>query len=194
MCVTHEQERQCTYERNNRACSRNHLCSGKAISITYFECVSAALVIQHAMRMRRIMLPSFSCPALPYFPTLSHKRHDFEGNPTVHKMRVLKFSTIFFSKTFLILRRTERDKMSYRSSCKVPFVLADFNEIRIFSTDFRIIFKYQISRKCVQWEPSCSCGRTDRHEEANNRFSQFCERASKWPCTRLCFCLYVRFM
>ena len=40
--------------------------------------------------------------------------------------------------------------------------------------------------KSVQWEPSCSTrkegqrdGRTDRHDEANSRFSQFCERASK---------------
>jgi len=32
--------------------SCNHCYSGKAISITYSECVSVALVIQHAMRMR----------------------------------------------------------------------------------------------------------------------------------------------
>jgi len=30
--------------------SRNHRCRGRAISITYSECVSAALVIQHAQR------------------------------------------------------------------------------------------------------------------------------------------------
>jgi hypothetical protein len=30
----------------------------------------------------------------------------------------------------------------------------------------------------VQWEPSCSIdGRTDRYDEANNLFAQFCERA-----------------
>ena len=63
---------------NIQARSRNHCCSGKAISITYSECVSVALGIQYAMRMRRILLPSVSCPALPYFPTLSHKRHIFE--------------------------------------------------------------------------------------------------------------------
>jgi CBS domain containing-hemolysin-like protein len=34
--------------------SRNHCCRGKAISITYSERV--ALVIQHAKRMRRILL------------------------------------------------------------------------------------------------------------------------------------------
>jgi len=31
-----------------------------------------------------------------------------------------------------------------------------------FPADFREIFKYQISRKSVQWEPSCSMG-TDGH-------------------------------
>ena len=38
----------------NRSC--NDRCRGKAISITYSECVSVALVIQHAMRMRHIVV------------------------------------------------------------------------------------------------------------------------------------------
>jgi hypothetical protein len=49
----------------------------KATSITHCECVSAALVIQHAKRMRRIILRSVGCLVLSYFFTLSHKRHDF---------------------------------------------------------------------------------------------------------------------
>jgi len=47
--------------------SRNHCCSGKAVSITYSECVSVALGIQHTMRMRRIILSSVACPSLQYF-------------------------------------------------------------------------------------------------------------------------------
>jgi hypothetical protein len=37
-------------------------------------------------------------------------------------------------------------------------------------------------KKSFHWEPSCSMRadrRTDRHDEANSRFSQFCERAKK---------------
>ena len=67
--------------------SRNHCCRGRAKSITYSECVSIALVIQHAKRMRRITLPSVVCPALQYFSTLSHKRDDFRKQKIIeHKM------------------------------------------------------------------------------------------------------------
>jgi hypothetical protein len=47
-------------ERNIEVHSPIYWCSGKAISITYSACVSVAFVIQHALRMRRIIraLPS----------------------------------------------------------------------------------------------------------------------------------------
>jgi len=57
--------------------------------------------------------------------------------------------------------------------------LSDFDETWVFfSMDFRQILKYQISRKSIKLEPSCPI-RTDRQDEANSRFSQFCERAHK---------------
>jgi hypothetical protein len=36
-----------------------------------------ALVIQHAKRVRRIILSPVACPAVQHFSTFSHKRHDF---------------------------------------------------------------------------------------------------------------------
>jgi len=42
--------------------------------------------------------------------------------------------------------------------------MSDFNENRIFSTDFRKTFQYQISINSVHWEPGCSV-RTDGQTE-----------------------------
>ena len=67
-----ERDSHCTYKRN---ISRNHCRRGEGISITYSECVFVALDIQHAMRMRHIVI--FCLPALQFFSTLTHKRHDF---------------------------------------------------------------------------------------------------------------------
>ena len=78
-------------------------CSGKAISITYSECVFVALGIQRGMRCA--ILLSKACPALQYFSTLSHKRPDFRGGGVIeHKLWAWSFSTSS-SETFFILRR-----------------------------------------------------------------------------------------
>jgi hypothetical protein len=88
--------------------------------------VSVALVIQHAKRMRHIILSSVAYLAVPYFSTLSHKRHDFRKNVIEHKMFL--FSLQLLSGTFLIIRRLERHITInvHRSSCKISVILVRF--------------------------------------------------------------------
>ena len=68
---------------------------GEAIRITNFERVLAAVTNQHEERMRRIILSSVACPALPYFSTLSHKRHDCRKKKLLNTKSVLSFSVTF---------------------------------------------------------------------------------------------------
>jgi hypothetical protein len=77
-------------QRNIEAFSYNHCGSGKAISITYFECLFVALRI------------SVACPALNYFSTLSHKKHYFTKN--IIDLDMYDFS---LAEIFLIVRRKE---------------------------------------------------------------------------------------
>ena len=55
--------------------SRDYYCSGTIVNIKYYVCVCVrvcflALVIQHAMNTRRIMLSSVACQVLQNLSTL----------------------------------------------------------------------------------------------------------------------------
>ena len=150
--IIKQRDRQCAVlyvYRNIEVRSCNSCCSGKAVSVTCSVCVCVALVIQHEMRMRHIVTEAY--PALQYFSTLSHKRHDI-WKKLLNTKCVFWFSLQLLSETFLILRRTERDisKKLCWSSCEVPLFLPDFSENWILSTDFRKILKYQIQWNSVQ--------------------------------------------
>ena len=82
------------------------------------------------------------------------------------------------SEKFLILRRTERDmiKMFIGLLVKYPLFLSDFNETWIvsrFSKTAKISNLMKI--RPVAAKMFHANRQTDRHEQANSRFSQFCE-------------------
>jgi hypothetical protein len=75
-----KQDKHCTFMRNIEVRWHNHCCRRRPISITYFECVFIALIMQRVKLMCCIMLSSLANLAIPDFSTLFHKRHDFREN------------------------------------------------------------------------------------------------------------------
>jgi hypothetical protein len=115
----------------------------------------------------------------PYFWTLTHKWQDFRKKVTEHEMFVLTFSTTFIwniAHSKIIQRDIAINVKT--SSCKVPVILVGFywnlNFINKFSEKGLNIKFHQNSSSGSTVVP---CGQTDGHNEANSRFSQFCERA-----------------
>jgi hypothetical protein len=49
---------------------------------------------------------------------------------------------------------------------KNPLFLSHFNEIWIFSKEFRKMLTHQVSRKFTQWEPNCYMRRKDGRKES----------------------------
>ena len=126
-------------------------------------------------------LSAVACPALLYFSTLLHKRHDFRRKFYWTKMCVLIFCTNFIWNVFHSKNnwaKSDKKKVYTVLHEKFPLFVSYLNETRMVSTDFRTTLKYQISWKSFQGGIRIvPCGQTDRHDEANSRFSQFCESA-----------------
>jgi hypothetical protein len=90
-----KQDRHCTYKRNIEAFLRNQSCLGKAISIIYSECVSLALVIQHAKRMHLLYCHLWPVCLYRIFPQYLIHGIIFGKKVIEHNMRVFSFSTVF---------------------------------------------------------------------------------------------------
>jgi hypothetical protein len=98
--------------------------------------VCVALVIQHAMRLRNIVL--FGLFHSIIISTLSQKRHDLKKKGTEHKVCVVIFSTTFFWNIPHSKKNRARydQKICIGLRIKYPLFLSDFNETRIFLDSF----------------------------------------------------------
>jgi len=144
-------------------------------SITYSECMSVAFIIQHDMCMCHITLSYVAWLTLPYFSTLSHKRHNFQEKSIELKICFdfpyicPKHFSFYEEFSYILLKRYTGNHIKYL------LFLSGCNETRIFSTDFWKIFKHQFHEYPSSGGQVVPCGQT-RHDKANNCFSQFCER------------------
>ena len=127
--------------------------------------MSVALGIQHA---KRIIFLSVACLALPYFFTLSYKRNSFRGKSVIELKCEFWFSVQIFFEIFLILRRIKRDAI-----INVCLIFSDINKSWICSTDFWKNSNVKFHGNLPSGSRVVPLGRTDRHNEANMRFSQF---------------------
>jgi hypothetical protein len=97
-------------------------------SITQPEHVIVALGIQHAMRMRHVVIRDLPCcTILFHIITLTAR---FLEKKRLNTKCVFRFSLQFLSETFFILKRTERHMIKTYTGLhvKYPIFLKDFNE------------------------------------------------------------------
>jgi hypothetical protein len=163
---------------NTEVRSCNHCCSGKVMTITYSECVFVAFGVQQAKSISRILLPSVACPALPHFSTLSHWRNDFRKKKFIEQKMcdLIVYTTFHWSNSH-----------SQKNSARYTWTLIFMQSTR---HSCRVLMKFQFSRHVIEEYSNIkfhevsssrsrdvSCGRTDKHDEAKRRVSQFFERA-----------------
>ena len=98
-------------------------------TLVYSECVSVTLVIQHATRMRRIVVYDL-CGCTIFFHIISYTAR-FSGGKSYWRENVFLICFLQrLSEIFLILRRIQRDTIVLFTGLyvKYPLFLSDGNE------------------------------------------------------------------
>jgi len=137
----------CTYVCHKvQALSLSNFCPGQAISIKFNECVSVVLVIKCAMHKHCVVLCCVVlCCVVIWHVGLHHIFPHYHLTGTIFGEKnlldikyVFWFSAQILSKTFLILKRIQRDiiVMHICLPIKCPPFLSDFNQTWIFRTEF----------------------------------------------------------
>ena len=123
-----QQDRQCKYKRNNEVRSQNHCCRGKAISITYSECVCS---LSYPACKAHAPFYMYTAVCRLSGSTTFFKRYFING--TTFGKELLNIKCVFLSslqllsEIFLILRIIRRHIINvHRPSCKVPVILDRF--------------------------------------------------------------------
>jgi len=134
------------------------------------------------MRMRHTVVCGLPVSTVSSSPHYLKKGTIFE-NVNGYKMCVFVSSITFVRNISHSKNKWAKydQKMCIALPVKYLIFLSDFNKTLIFSTCFRKILKYNIFVEflLVETEMFHADGRTDKHDEANNNFSQFCEGAFK---------------
>jgi hypothetical protein len=117
------------------------------------------------------------CPALQYFSTLPHKRHDMRKIYWTKNV-CSDFLCSFCLKHFPFYELNEIVWEIYvHFHVKYPLFLSNiFNKTWVFSKDFQIILKYKISWTSVQCDLSCFMrryGRADRQADMTKQIAAF---------------------
>ena len=145
--------------------------AGKSNIYSVFWVCVCSLDYPTCRGMHCIISSSVFCPPVSYLSTLSDKGHDFRGKKLLYKKSFLIFCTTFFRN----IAHSKKNSARYCSKfisfhVKYPFILVG---TWIFLTDIRKNTQISNFLRIPPAELSCFTW-TDKHDEANSLFSQFC--------------------